>query len=89
MVSFLYAQAKLDRFWLVDAAECLAARLGLLKVELGLKKVIVESDCKELIYFFQGDTMLCPWSIKVLVKDCKFIALWFEEIYFHVGALGY
>lgn len=44
--------------WSTEATEYMTARLGLLKAhELGLKMVVIEGDCRELISYFSGDSL--------------------------------
>lgn len=49
---FLVAQVELGRRLLADTMKCMTTRFGLLKShELGLKNVVLEGDCKEVIAY--------------------------------------
>ena len=54
--SFLFTLAELGVAWFT---KCLATCIGLLKThELGLKKIALEGDCKNLIGFLLGDNQI-------------------------------
>ena len=53
---------------LAGEAQALLAGVLMAKVK-GLKRVIFESDCKNLIDALKNDRSSCPWQIQVFIQD--------------------
>lgn len=80
-VHFLCTLVELGIYWSVDAVECMAAQLDLLKAHvLGLIKVALEGDCRDMISLFYVSLSLYPWPIKGLGMNCKILATTFDVI---------
>lgn len=63
-----------------EVAECLAARIGLLKArDMGLRKISLEGDRKGVISFLKGDGLLWPLDVKDIIADCKLIMSYFDS----------